>query len=268
MYSWTILLLYLTTFSYYFLYFKQKQDRLVSVIRVWLIVALIAHSGYLVLLAMHLNHLPVGDLFQVMTTSAWFFALAYLALEVRLREMTMGVFFIPIVLCLHAISSLFIDFDKPLAAVLTNLLFEVHVAIMISAYAAFAISFIASIMYIMLSSELRSKKLGIFFQRLPSLAFFDNLSNGAVNVGIVAVTLGMLLGFYMGMNVWEGSWAFDPKLLAVVISWAIYVTHFATRKFIGWQGRRAAIVSVVGFNWLLFSFIVVNLFLSKFHNFQ
>ncbi|MFQ6116208.1 MAG: cytochrome c biogenesis protein CcsA, partial [bacterium] len=157
---------------------------------------------------------------------------------------------------------------KPLDPVLTDMLFEVHVAIMISAYAAFAISFISSLMYILLSREMKSKDLGIFFERLPSLEFFDKLSNQAVNTGLIVVTGGILLGFYMGMNAWEGSWPWDPKLVAVVLSWAIYLVHYVTRKSIGWQGRRAAIVSVIGFNWLLFSFIIVSLFFSKFHRFQ
>ena len=180
----------------------------------------------------------------------------------------MGVFFLPVIIVLQGISNLFLDVDKPLAEVLTNIIFEVHVVVLISAYAAFAISFITSIMYILLSREIQSKKLGIFFERLPSLEFFDNLSNQAVNVGLVLVSAGIFLGVYMGIRIWEGQWVMDPKFLAVLVSWAIYFTHFVTRKAGGWQGRRAAIVSVIGFNWLLFSFIVVNQFFSTFHSFQ
>lgn len=226
------------------------------------------HSVYLLLLGLHSGHLPVGNTFMVLTTSAWLFVLVYLILEIRLKEMTMGVFFLPVIVLLQCISNLFINIDQPLASVLTRLFFEVHVAIMISAYAAFTISFITSVMYILLSREMQSKKLGIFFERLPSLEFFDRLSNQAVNIGLVLVSVGILMGVYMGLSVWEGRWVLDPKLLAVLVSWAIYLVHFVTRRSIGWQGKRAAIVSVVGFNWLLFSFIIVTTFFSKFHNFQ
>lgn len=268
LYRWLVFIFYLASFAFYLFYFKEKQQRIAFQMRFWLTIAAVGHSLYLVLLGFRLKHLPVGDVFQVLTTSAWFFVLVYLILEIRLKEMTMGVFFLPIILILHTISNFFIDVDKPLAAVLTDLLFEVHVVLMISAYAAFAISFISSLMYILLSREMQSKHLGIFFERLPSLEFFDRLSNQAVNIGLVLVTGGILLGFYMGMTVWTGLWQLDPKLLAVLISWGIYFAHFVTRKSIGWQGRRAAIVSVIGFNWLLFSFIIVSLFFTKFHNFQ
>ncbi len=233
-----------------------------------MVTAVAVHTGYLALITFRIGHLPVSDTFTVLTTCSWFFVLVYLVLEVRLREMTMGVFFLPVVILLQLISNGFINFDKPLAPVLSELFFEVHVALMISAYSAFTISFITSIMYILLSREMQSKRLGIFFERLPSLEFFDRLSNHAVNIGLVLVTLGIILGVFMGISVWEGGWVLDPKLIAVLVSWAIYAVHLISRRSIGWQGRRAAIISVIGFNWLLFSFLIVTTFFSKIHNFQ
>ncbi|MFQ5709208.1 MAG: inner membrane protein YpjD [bacterium] len=265
---WLIFLFYLVTFVFYYSYFRTKQDHTARQIRIWLTAAIAGHTVYLIALGFLLGHLPVGEVFQALTTSAWLFILVYWVLEIRLQERTMGVFFLPIILVLQAISNLFIDLNKPLAAVLGDLIFEVHVVIIISAYAAFAISFIASVMYILLSREMQSKHLGIFFQRLPSLEFFDRLSNHAVNIGLMLVSVGICIGFYMGTSVWKGRWQLDPKLLAVLVSWGIYFVHFVGRKSIGWQGRRAAIVSVIGFNWLLFSFIIVTLFFSKLHNFQ
>ncbi len=265
---WSVLLLYLVSFSMYLSYFREKGTQLASRIRLWSIIAITVHSVFLIVLSLRLNHLPVGNLYQVLTTLAWLSVLVYMFLEIRSKEMAMGVFFLPVIIILQAISNIFLDIDKPLAEVLANIIFEVHVVVLISAYAAFAISFITSIMYILLSREIQSKKLGIFFERLPSLEFFDNLSNQAINVGLVLVSTGILLGVYLGISVWEGQWVLDPKFLAVLVSWAIYFTHFVTRKAGGWQGRRAAIVSVVGFSWLLFSFIVVSQFLSTFHSFQ
>lgn len=265
---WSVPLLYLVSFSTYLSYFREKQRQLTFRIRLWSIIAITVHSVFLAVLSLRLNHLPVGNLYQVLTTLAWLSVLVYLFLEIRLKEMIMGVFFLPVVIILQGISSLFLDVEKPLAEVLTDIIFEVHVLVLISAYSAFAISFITSIMYILLSREIQSKKLGIFFERLPSLEFFDNLSNQAVNVGLALVSVGILLGVYLGINNWEGQWVFDPKLLAVLVSWAIYFTHFVARKAGGWQGRRAAIVSVIGFNWLLFSFIIVSRFFSTFHSFQ
>lgn len=266
--SWAIILCYTVTFTRYLGYFRDKTEARGLGTRPWLAGTALLHTIYLALLTFRMGHLPVGDTFAVLTSCAWFFVVVYLALEIRLKEITMGVFFVPVILLLQCISNFFINFDKALAPVLTGLFFEVHVAMMICAYSAFTISFITSVMYILLSREMQSKQLGIFFERLPSLEFFDNLSNQAVNIGLLFVSVGVGMGLYMGLDVWEGEWALDPKLIAVAVSWVIYVGHFLTRYSMGWQGKRAAIVSVVGFNWLLFSFIIVTTFFSKVHNFQ
>ncbi len=265
---WLVCFFYAFSFVNYFAYFKKKEQQIANRTRTWLISGVGVHTLYIVLLSIYTGHLPVGSTFLVLTTCAWFFVLVYLALELSLGEMTMGVFFLPVILVLQVISNLFINLERPLAPVLNEIFFEVHVALMICAYSAFTISFITSVMYILLSREMQSKELGIFFERLPSLEFFDKLSNQAVNIGLGLVSVGIVLGVYMGLNVWEGKWVLDPKLVAVVISWAIYAFHVLTRTTIGWQGRRAAIVSVVGFNWLLFSFLIVTTFFSKVHNFQ
>jgi cytochrome c-type biogenesis protein CcsB len=266
-YTWLVFCLYALSFWGYLLYFRKSDTGIASLSRKMLLTGILSHLIYLILLFIQHGHLPVGNLYQVLTFVAWLSAVVYMILELRLQERTMGVFFIPVVMVLHAISSILMDVEQPLAPVLTDIVFEFHVAAVISSYAAFAISFIASLMFILLSREMKSRRLGIFFQRLPSLDFFDKLSNQAVNIGLVLITVGIVIGFYLGMNVWEGRWVADPKLVAAVVSWAIYLVHYISRKSAGWQGRRAAILSVVGFNWLLFSFIIVNIFFSKIHSF-
>jgi len=266
--AWIVALLYAVNFSYYYRYFKDNKKEATHQIRTLLVVTVVVHFGYLAAFGLRLGHLPVGNIYQVLSTFAWVSAFVYLALEIRLKVITMGVFFIPVVALFHLSSVLFLDLHQALAPVLINMVFEVHVVFLLAAYAAFAISFISSIMYILLSREMKSKKLGIFFQRLPSLELFDSLSNQAVNIGLVLGMVGVVLGVYMGLNVWKGKWVFDAKIFAVIISIGIYLLHFVARKTAGWQGKRAAVVSVIGFYWLLFSFIFVNLFFSKVHNFQ
>jgi ABC-type transport system involved in cytochrome c biogenesis permease subunit len=266
--AWLVLAGYAMSFRYYFHYFREQTTPVAGLARKWLTLTIVVHSIYLVLLSLTLGHLPLGNVNQVLTTLSWVAILVYFSLEVRLQEMIMGVFFIPFVLILHGTSNILLDVERPLATVLTTIFFEFHVVILIAAYAAFAISFIASLMYLLLSREMQSRRLGIFFDRLPSLDLFDRLSNHAVNTGILLISAGILMGVYMGMSVWEGNWALDPKFLAAVISWVIYVSHLLTRQTFGWHGKRAAILSVIGFSWLLFSFIIVNEFLTTFHNFQ
>jgi ABC-type transport system involved in cytochrome c biogenesis permease subunit len=151
---------------------------------------------------------------------------------------------------------------------LKDVAFEIHVMMMLLSYAAFAISFIASLLYLLLSRDLERKSLGIFYRRLPSLAFFDSLSNLAVNIGLGFLTLGIGWGIYTGAKLAEPFFTWDAKFFAVGLTWLIYVFHLLFRHAIGWQGKRAAVISVLGFGWVLFSFLIVTLMFSKVHQFQ
>jgi ABC-type uncharacterized transport system permease subunit len=185
-----------------------------------------------------------------------------------LKERSLGLFILPVIIVLQTISNLFFDLSHELAAILQDVFFEIHVVIVLLSYSAFAISFIASLLYLLLSRDLERKSLGIFYRRLPSLAFFDSLSNLAVNIGLGVLTLGVGLGIYLGAKVAEPFFTWDAKFFAVGLTWLIYVFHLIIRRAIGWQGKRAALISVLGFGWLLFSFLIVSLMLSKVHQFQ
>lgn len=232
-------------------------------------VAIGLHLGYLCHLAVMMGRLPVTGVFEAMTTCAWLFGVVYLILEWRLREPSLGLFILPFILVLHILSNLFLDLDRQLPPVLlAEVVFEIHVIILLLAYSAFAISFIASLFYLLLSREIQKKSPGLFYRRLPSLAFFDTLSNRGVNIGLMFLTIGVALGIYEGFKLAEQFLQWDFKYLAVALTWTIYVLHLLGRLALGWQGRRAAVISVLGFSSLLFSFIIVSTSLSQVHHFR
>ncbi len=231
--------------------------------------AVALHLLYLIHLTAFVRHLPVTDVFETITTCVWLFGAVYLLLEWRLQEHSLGLFILPVIIALQIISNLFLDFHRELPAILQDAVFEVHVLMILLSYSAFAISFIASMLYLLLSRDIERKSLGLFYRRLPSLAFFDSLSNFSVNIGLVFLTLGVGLGIYIGAKIPEPFFnSLDPKFLAVGLTWLIYAFHTLLRRSVGWQGKRAAVVSVLGFGWVLFSFLVVSLVFSKVHQFQ
>jgi ABC-type transport system involved in cytochrome c biogenesis permease subunit len=267
--QWALAVVYILALVYYVRAFRS--GRAPESIRAGQLLTLAVglHLFYLIHLTIFLGHLPVTDVFEAITTCVWLFGAVYLSLEWRLKERSLGSFILPVIIVLQIISNLFLDFHRELPAILQDAVFEVHVLMILLSYSAFAISFIASLLYLLLSRDLERKNLGLFYRRLPSLAFFDSLSNFAVNIGLIFLTLGVGLGIYVGARVPEPFFnSLDPKFLAVGLTWLIYAFHLLFRRSIGWQGKRAAVVSVLGFGWVLFSFLVVSLVLSKVHQFQ
>ncbi|MBC6949029.1 hypothetical protein DWB58_13960 [candidate division KSB1 bacterium] len=267
--QWLIVALYAIAQSHYIYTFRQAKAQAAGGLNPLAAAAVTAHLFYLIHLSFTLGHMPVTSIYEALTTCAWLFGVVYLSLEWRLHERSLGMFILPIILILHLLSNIGIDFNRELPALLLHeIVFEIHVIVLLFAYSAFAISFIASVLYLLLSRELQKKSTGLFYRRLPSLAFFDSLSNRAVNIGLIFLTLGVALGIYEGTKIAEQFFIWDAKFIAAGLTWLIYFWHWAGRLSSGWQGKRTAVVSLLGFGWLMFSFLIVSLAFTEVHDFR
>jgi ABC-type uncharacterized transport system permease subunit len=264
---WMVFLAYALTAVFYLRDFLYRQDRDRSIAAYLLYLALALHTGWLLFLGLHLHRIPVATVGEALTTFVWLSALMYLFLEKRLHERSMGTFILPILVVLLAISNSFFQVDEPIRPILKDVKFEVHVLLMLLAYGAFSISFIASLLHTLLDREIQKRNMGVFFKRLPSLAFFERLSNIAVDIGLVFTVLGFIQGLHNALEVWINSPLRDPKVIALLLTWFIYTLHFLLRKFAGWRGQRAAVISMLGFGFLMFSFLFITLFLPSNHRF-
>jgi ABC-type transport system involved in cytochrome c biogenesis permease subunit len=267
--QWLVVAAYVVAVVYYVRFFRNGKPLESARAGQTMTLAAGLHFFYLIHLTIFTGHLPVTDVYEAITTCVWLFGAVYLSLEWRLRERSLGSFILPIIIILQTVSNVFLDFGHELPAILQNVVFEIHVLMILLSYSAFAISFIASLLYLLLSRDLEKKSLGIFYRRLPSLAFFDSLSNFAVNIGLIFLTAGVGLGIYTGMKVSEPFFnSVDPKFVAAGLTWLIYVFHLFSRRAGGWQGKKVAVISLFGFGWVLFSFLAVSLVFSKVHQFQ
>ena len=130
--------------------------------------------------------------------------------------------------------------------------------------------------YVLQFKEIKKKHLGYFYTRLPSLQVLDVMNSRAVAVGWIFLTIGVVIGW-----IWAGQahaatpdnpqvQAFslgDPKIIVTVFAWAIYSFAVVARRTMGWNGRRAAWLSALGFAIVLLSFLPVNYFLTTSHSF-
>src|SRR5947207_11546123 len=78
----------------------------------------------------------------------------------------------------------------------TTLLFPIHTTLLIFAYAAFFIVFVASVMYLLQERELKLKTFGAIFHRLPSLSTVNELATTAGAAGLTLLTLGIATGMF------------------------------------------------------------------------
>jgi ABC-type transport system involved in cytochrome c biogenesis permease subunit len=79
------------------------------------------------------------------------------------------------------------------------------------------------------------------------------------------LTIGLITGLVYAKSVWGRFWSWDPKEIWSGITWLIYAALLHERLAVGWRGRKAAIMAIIGFAVLLFTFFGVNFLLKGHH---
>jgi len=118
------------------------------------------------------GHYPLFYLRETLSFLAWTLVAAYGLVLYRYRAQAVGAFTMPLVSVLTFIA-IFIR-SGPAAANEANglsatWLFPVHTTLLLFAYAAFFVVFMASVMYLLQERELKLKTFSAIFHRLPSV---------------------------------------------------------------------------------------------------
>ena len=141
----------------------------------------------------------------------------------------------------------------PLVPALQNsLLLSAHVFAAVIAYGAFTIGFIASILYVIQKNDR--------FHALPTLSKLEDISYHSVVIGFPFMTLVIVLGAIWADIAWGTFWSWDPKETASLVTWLLYAGYLHTRLLKNWRGRKSAILLIVGFIAVIFTFFGNYLF--------
>ncbi len=129
----------------------------------------------------------------------------------------------------------------------TGALFALHVGSTLVATAAFTVAFGMAVAYLLQEREVKRKRLAGLFRRLPPLEILDDLGYRCVAVGLPALTVGMIAGYFFGARSGAvgalGQW----RQYVAVVAWGIFAAVLFLRMAVGWRGRRAAYGTILGY---------------------
>jgi cytochrome c-type biogenesis protein CcsB len=224
---------------------------------------LAAHAADLAVAGLEIGKLPVVDVRSALSFFAFLATLAFFLVYLRYRIAALGIFMLPMVFVLTLLSALHPvrPFEDP--AFRGGWLF-IHISSIFLGYTAFFLTFVAAVMYLIQERELKSKKPRAFYYRLPSLEVCEELHVRSLVIGVPLLSLGILTGFVWASRTWSGPWEFDPKIVASMVTWVIYLVLASTRLSGVWRGRRAAYVAIFGFAAMMVTFLGVS-FISGQH---
>jgi ABC-type uncharacterized transport system permease subunit len=212
-----------------------------------------------------LHSVPYRTFGGSLSLFGWMLGVSYLILLFRHRERSIGPFLIPFVVVFSVAGLLVPERGVAPTPETKGVLFALHVTFAMLGYAAFTFSFVLSILYLIQNQQIRRGRTGLLFSRLPALEVIGGMNRTSVSIGLAALAASVTFGLVWASRVWTS--LSDPKILFAVMTLVLYgFLLWMERR--GWKGPRVAVLSILGYALVLFSYTVVNMFLSRAHSFR
>ena len=205
------------------------------------------------------GHAPLSNIYESLVFFALTIGLIYLVVERKYQNRIIGCFVLPLAFFALAYASFGTSAKiQPLIPALKSNWLIAHVITCFIGYAAFALAFGVSIMYLIKSGKDEAEDTGLL-GRLPTSSILDELTHQLIMFGFLFLTAGIITGAVWANSAWGRYWGWDPKETWSLITWFVYATLLHARLMRGWRGTPIAILSIVGFLAVMFTYFGVNL---------
>lgn len=227
------------------------------------------HVASVVLRGVATQRPPWGNMYEYATAGAAVVPLVFL-IALRWRDLRyLGTFVIgPVLLMLGLAVTVLYTRAGQLVPSLKSVWLAIHVSVAFIASALFTIAFSLTVLYLV---QERRERLGAsrrsFMAALPGPRELDVASYRLHAVAFPLWTFTLVAGAIWAENAWGRYWGWDPKEVWTFVIWVVYAGYLHARATRGWQGRKAAVLALVGYACILFNFLVVNIFFVGFHSY-
>ena len=212
---------------------------------------------------------PLGNMYEFDLAGTGFLLVCYLLWTLRKDVRWLGGF-VALMATLFLLQALLVNYTaaSQLMPSLRSYWLSIHVTVATLSLGLFTIGFLLTVLYLaQLSNEEKGKTGGI----LRSLPNSDTLDRLAYGVHIIAFPLWMftiLAGAIWAQEAWGHYWNWDPKEVWSLVIFIVYAAYLHGRVTIGWTGKKAATIVLIGFACILINYGVVNRFFVGQHSYS
>jgi len=258
-------LLYLCCTLWFISYLIFQKEFLYEIAQYHVWAILLAHSIHLINRLIDTRFVWAQNFHDTFSIMSWSIIVFYILFHMRYRVKILGVIVVPLTTFFVIIAYLTPAQSLQIEDVFQSTWLTCHILFSFLGNAALATAFATGCLYLMQEFAIKTKKRGFFYRRLPSLELLDSTGYASVVAGFSFLTLGIITGSIYAQMVWHRYWSWDPKEVWSVITWLIYAALLHGRLSMGWRGKRSAIISIIGFFALIFTFLGVNFLLKGHH---
>ena len=258
-------IIYLFSCACYFGYLFFQKSILQRSAVVLMVIGFALHTASLVACGIQAGHVPVNNLHETLSVTGWAIAAVFLTFSFRYKLKVLGIYAAPLITLVMITAY---QMPRPLAQdpqLLKSWWLASHIVTIFLGNAAFTLACGLGVLYLLQENAIKKKTRGFFFSRLPSLDLLDTTGYACIVVGFSMITIGLITGVVYAKAIWGRFWSWDPKEVWSAITWLFYAALLHKRLAVGWRGRRAAIMAIIGLGVLLFTFLGVNFLLQGHH---
>lgn len=200
---------------------------------------------------------PVTSAHEVMGFLAWLVVGTFLAIEGRFRMHAVGALVAPAALVLLLAARLAPTTAARIPLSDLGILGRVHISLATAGVAIFAFATLLALTYLFEDKQLKRKELGGLVRRGVALDTLDKLVYRCAQLGLPLFTMALITGVAWTVRLGE---RFRAEYGIAMVAWFAFAGLLATRRTLGWRGRRPALMTVIGFAAAL---LVVTIYLAR-----
>jgi len=212
----------------------------------------VCHTVALVVRGVELGRPPLLTVPESVSLVIWAAVLLEIWAERQYQVKALGAFVLPVVLMLGLGLPTGLR-GLVLVPGIRSAWIWVHVGLALLGLGALVLNFAGAVMYVLQERQLKARRPGAVYYRLPPLETLDRLTYRTLTLGFPFLTAGLLLGALWAGAVAGRGMTLDPLTLFSVVMWVVYAVTLSGRVVGAWRGRRAAYFAIVGFCALLLS---------------
>ncbi len=223
--------------------------------RVLLGAGFVAHMAEIGARGVHGMH-PVSSVGDSVGFLAWLLVGAFLIMQAKRRLDAVGAFIAPVAMVLLLTAQLSHPSDAGTQGL--GALGRLHISLSLIGVAIFALATGLAIFYLAQERQLKQRRLGAIVKKGIALETLDTLAHRCVQIGFPIFTLAMILGAIWAPRV--GGLMMRPEYPLSTVTWAAFAALLIARTTSGWRGRRAAMLTLVGFGAAV---VVLGIYLAR-----
>lgn len=225
------------------------------------------HALALILNTWALGRLPVATPGESLLVFSWTLVAAFLFLLWRFPIRVLGALTAPLAALMVSGGLILPGGKSEVSPLLQSFWVHLHVGLSFLGIAALTLAGLGGLFYLVQERQVKGKKFGFFYRRLPSLEQLDALNYWCLTLGFPLLTAGIITGSLYAQYTLGSFFSFDPKEILTLIGWLIYAVLLHERLTVGWRRRRAALLVLCGLGVLIITFVGASLWFAGYHSF-